>query len=157
MTEIEQQALDIAQHAPFEARPDRFVFFSNKRNRNAAIEFCRKNPEFMTVLHTPTHQRLEALPLFGKNSLIPLDEAVDISAVASARFAKAAEGNVLVFFDKVSDHSTFFTIELPVLMQNDKVETINGAPKSLWEAYIQPSVLPRSNAVPADLLRFDML
>lgn len=151
---IHEKALDIAMHTPLPDVADKFVFFSNQRNRTAAANFCRKNPDYITVMHTDAQKALDALPLFGKESPFTIEEGVDISAVLSARFAHQAHGNVMVFCDKVSDRSTFFTIELPILLQNDKVGTINGVPKETWSGYVQAPVLPRTDLISRDQLTF---
>lgn len=153
MISIQQQALDLANNAPAPDATHHYVFFSNQRNRKAAVDFCNKNPGYITVLHTEMHKALERLDLFGKDSTFSIEQAVDILAIVSARFAKHAAGNIIAFTDKVSDRSTFFTVELPILLNNENVTTINGAPKETWSHYIMPPILPRSTMVTPEMLQ----
>lgn len=150
------KALQIIESSPMDEIHDGAVFFAGKRNRQVATHFCSINREHMTMLDTDLYRQLREIPLFGQESVIPLEEAVDISALASVKFAQAASGNVVSFFDKVSDRSTFFTIELPALLLNDKVTTINGTPKLNWIGYVQKPILPRTDVVPPEELRFDV-
>ncbi|MCB1593226.1 MAG: hypothetical protein KDI90_12325 [Alphaproteobacteria bacterium] len=154
-----QKALDLAMNGPIEVPPDRAVFFSGGRNMRQALDFCKGNPDegFMTMLHTGVHQELMKIPLFGEGSPFTREEAVDLSALVSARFAMAASGNVLVFSNRPSGRSTLNTVEIPALLAaNDDVTTINGTDKMLWTGAIRPPVLPLSDIVPPHLLRFDM-
>jgi hypothetical protein len=152
--DIVAEALRIASEGDVSSAIDRAVFFSNARNRKAAIEFCRKNPDHKTILHLDMYKQLEPLNLFGKDSVFDIEEAVDITALISARFAQAASGNVLMFYDKVSSRSTFFTLELPALIKNPNVTTINGASKDVWKDYVHEPILPRTALVAPEKLEF---
>lgn len=152
------EVLDLVRHGDIECLKDRAVFYSNARNRKAAQDFCRKNFQagFMTVTDLPLYKKLAEIPLFGSDSPFPREEAVDISALLSTRFAEAAKGNIVLFYDKVSDRSTFFTVELPVLLDNGNVTTINGVPKEAWRHLVKPGILPRTRIIEARELAFDL-
>lgn len=154
-----QQALDIAAHAAFEVPESRAVFFSGGRNMRHALAFCKENRDegFTTLLQTDSYRQLMKIPLFGEGSPFTQEEALDVSALASARFALAARGNVLVFTNKASNRSTFSTVELPALLvANDNVSTINGVDKMLWVRAVRPPVFPRTDIVPPGQLQFDI-
>lgn len=158
-TDIRKQlALDIAMHAPFDVPEGRAVFFSGGRNMRHALAFCKDHRDqgFSTLIETASYRDLMKLPLFGAGSPFTQEEAMDISALASIRFALAAKGNVTVFARKISDRSTFTTVELPALLAaNENVPTINGADKMLWLSGIRPPVMPRTSLVAPSLLRID--
>lgn len=149
-------AIYIASNYSVETPRDCAVFFAGGRNMTMAARFCRKNKGAMTLLHTEAHKNLAKIPLFGGNSAFRLEEATDISGLASARFAQSAKGDVTAFTGRISERSTFFTVELPILLLNDDVEHINGEDKFLWLDRVRPPILPRTNLISPELLQFDI-
>ena len=157
---IREQAIDVALHGDVSSDHDRAVFFSGKKEHmRSAMRFCQehKDENLITMLHTDAYKQLKSVPLFGKKSPFTQEEAIDISAAASARFAQEASGNVTAFLGELNNRSrsTFFTIELPALLLNDDVETINGFDKMAWTQYVQPPVLPRTDLIPPEVMQFD--
>lgn len=157
--DIKNKAIKVAMETPLVVPPNRSVFFSNKRNRNAAMGFCHKNKDdgYITVIHTDVQDALKEFSFFEQDSFFSEEEAVDINAIVSARFARAACGNVIVFFDKVSDRSTFFTLELKLLIENANVNSICGASKNSFQEYIKPPQLPLSNLVTKEMIYQDQI
>ena len=157
---IREQAIETALHGDVSSDHDRAVFFSGKKQHmRSAMRFCHehKSENLVTMLHTDAYKQLKSIPLFGKKSPFTQEEAIDISAAASARFALEASGNVTAFLGELNNRSrsTFFTIELPALLLNDNVETINGFDKAAWTQYVQPPILPRTDLIPAEIMQFD--
>ena len=155
---LKETAVRIALNADVSSPRDSAVFFAgSKKNMREAMHFCRENSEdgFMTLLHTEAHQQLSELPLSGRESRFSSEEMFDLNGAASARFAQEASGNVTVFCNKVTGRSTFFTLELPALLLNDEVETINNEDKMLWLRFVQPAVLPQTDIIPPEAVRFD--
>ncbi len=155
---VMQQAIEIAMNASVDVDADRAVFFSGQKNRREAMRFCREHQDegFSTLLNTDAHRELAEIPIFGKNSPFSVEEAVDLTAIASARYAQGVEGEVQVFSHKVSERSIFYTIELPALLLNEKVDFINGEDKMTWLDLVQPPILPRTDIITPEFLHFDV-
>ena len=63
------------------------------------------------------------------NHQMPQEELMKIWAIASERFIAAASGNITAFADNADPRSTFRRIELPNLLKNEKISTVNGINK----------------------------
>ncbi len=151
------KAVFTAQSSPLVVPRDRAVFFSNQRNRRAAVDFCRRNADdgYLTLMDTELLKALQPFNLSDEDSGFSREEAFDINALASSRFARSASGSVMVFYDKVSDQSTFFTLELPLLLSNGDVGLINGAPKSTFAHLSKPLLAPHSELISREQLYGD--
>jgi len=153
-----QRAVDIALHGDVSSAPDSAVFFAGKKsNMREAVRLCTSDEsgELTTLLHTDAYKQLKEIPLYGHDAPFTPEESFDITGAVSARFAQEASGNVTVFVEKLSKRSTFFTVELPALLLNDDVETINNEDKMSWLRYVQPPILPQTDIIPPERLRFD--
>ena len=64
----------------------------------------------------------------------PNPELLKIWATASRRFILAAAGNVTAFVENADKRSTFVSVELPLILQNDKIKLINGIDKYQFAA-----------------------
>ena len=53
-------------------------------------------------------------------------------ALASKRFIAAASGNVLAFVTGADPRSTFVSVELPHILQNENIKQINGEDKFVF-------------------------
>lgn len=63
-------------------------------------------------------------------------EAIDrVTKYASRRFIKAAFGEVATAVCGANKKRVFYDAELPVLVKNDKITTINGLPRELVKAF----------------------
>lgn len=149
-----EQVLSIILFSRIDVEDGCSVFFSGAKNMRHAIKFCETNQNhgFRTLLHTPMFRELTDIPLFGNASSFTPEEALDISALASLKFALSARGNVQVFSSKISESSTFYTVELPALLfLNDNVQTINGADKMLWQDFVRNARFPQTEILPSEM------
>ena len=76
---------------------------------------------------TPCGKKLIALGML--DHVLPKEQIVEIWKLASKRLIAAASGNVTAFVDKADKRSVFRQQELPGLLKNDNVKTINGIDK----------------------------
>ena len=53
-------------------------------------------------------------------------EQIAVWKAASKRFIEAASGNVCAFVEKADRRSVFPFTELPTILQNERIRTVNG-------------------------------
>lgn len=133
MSDKLQQARQIALCADVSTPEGSVVLYSisyqpSDINKRRAMDFLQKNPDRMTLDNTECGKQLIALGLETGNEY-PDAELLKIWAIASARFIKAVRGNVTAFVENADKRSTFVSVELPLLLQNKNVHTINGQDK----------------------------
>lgn len=100
-------------------------------NKRRAVEFLQAHPEKMTLDNTVCGKALIALGLETGNENPP-QELMQIWALASKRFIAAACGNITAFVENADPRSTFVSVELPQILQNDHITTINGEDKFVF-------------------------
>ena len=133
MTEIEK-ALQIAQTANVETQENCAVLYSisylkSDENKRNAIAYVQKHEQCLLLDDTECGRQITDLNLDNdfKN---PKDEIQKIWHVASKRFILAASGNLTAFVDKADPRSTFVSVELPLILQNERIKTINHIDKN---------------------------
>lgn len=134
VSELFQKAFRIAQDMDVTTHGNRIVLYSvsnlpTKENRDKAFNYVKEHPERTVIEHTDCGAKLVELGLLSAECGLSPDEISDIWSVASKRFIEIAEGNVIAFVDGVDSRSVFITSELPALLNNDKVKTVNGEDK----------------------------
>lgn len=127
------QAYSIAQKADVSTPKNSVVLYSisylpTRQNKDDAMAYLQKHAECRTLDDTPCGKELIALGL-ETGSGCPDAEILKVWALASARFIAAASGNVTAFVKNADPRSTFVSIELPHILQNDKIQLINGIDK----------------------------
>jgi len=128
-----KQAMDIALNEDVSTPPDGAVLYSvsylkTTKNRDDAYAFVQKNKACKTLDHTPCGKLLCDLGAQGTNDM--LTQAVkEVWKQASQRFIASASGNVTAFVDGADRRSTFCSVEVPAILKNDKIKTINGIDK----------------------------
>lgn len=100
-------------------------------NRDKAFAYVKKNPGHMLIEHTECGAKLVEMG-FESAKTLNKDEIMTIWSEASRRFIAAASGNVTAFVDGADPRSVFRTVELPNILQNKKITTINGIDKFLF-------------------------
>ena len=98
------------------------------RNKKLAFQYVREHPESMMLDDTECGQKLIALGL-ETGSDNPPEELMKIWRVASERFIASASGNITAFVDNADKRSVFISVELPLLLKNDRVRQINKQDK----------------------------
>ena len=128
-----KQAMDIALNEDVSTPPDGAVLYSvsylkTTKNRDDAYAFVQKNKACKTLDHTPCGKALCEMDTQRTNDVLP--EAVkEVWKKASQRFIASASGNVTAFVDGADKRSTFCSVEVPAILKNNKIKTINGIDK----------------------------
>ena len=130
------EAYKIARNESVETSADSVVLYSisylpTRENKDKALAYLKNHPECRTLDDTPCGKKLIALGL-ETGSGCPDSEILKVWAIASARFIAAASGNVLAFVENAHPRSTFVSVELPHILQNDKIKMINGIAKEVF-------------------------
>lgn len=105
-------------------------------NKRKAMEFLSSHRGFYTLDDTACGKKLMELGLETGNDN-PNPELLKIWATASRRFILAASGNITAFVDNADKRSTFVSVELPLILQNDKIKLINGTEKHKFAVQFQ--------------------
>lgn len=131
-----RQAWQIAEEADVSTPENSVVLYSisyqpSDINKRLAMDYLRNNPDKMTLDNTECGKQLIALGLETDNKN-PDSQLLKIWALASARFIDAVKGDVTAFVDNADKRSTFVSVELPRILQNEKVKTVNGQDKFVF-------------------------
>ena len=104
-------------------------YLPTKENRDKAFAFATAHPDKMVIEHTDCGAKLVEMGLSSNDSGLTADEVADVWCVASQRFIKAAAGEVTAFVDNADPRSVFRRMELPNILENPRLTTINGIDK----------------------------
>lgn len=97
-------------------------------NKRMALKYIAEHAESYMLDDTVCGKKLMTMGLETGNEN-PAAELMQIWAMASRRFILAASGNVTAFVENADKRSTFVSVELPLILQNDKITLINGTDK----------------------------
>lgn len=128
-----KKACEIALTADVSTPENSVVLYSisyqlTDKNKKLALQYMREHPECMMLDDTECGKKLMALGLeTGPEN--PPEELMKIWRTASERFILAASGNITAFVENADQRSTFVSVELPLILQNDKIKLINGRDK----------------------------
>lgn len=133
---VKQQALTIAETYDVTTAPDTLVLFStsfqnDETNRQKVLEYVKSHYPAVTIEDTPCGNALKELDLFAPNSGLTQEEAYQIWGIASTRAVLKAKGNITAFIKNAHPLSTFCQYELPTILLNNDIKTINGKDKFL--------------------------
>ncbi|HCU59392.1 MAG TPA: hypothetical protein DIC64_05380 [Alphaproteobacteria bacterium] len=103
-------------------------FLKTAENRDKAYAYVKANKGCKTLDDTPCGKTLCEKGYQATNE-VATDEIKKIWKVASERFIKSANGNLTAFADGADERSTFCTVEMPAILKNEKIKTINGIEK----------------------------
>ena len=128
-----EQARQIALTEDVSTPPNSVVLYSisyqpTDENKKSALQYMQQHSETYMIDHTPCGKKLLALGLETGNNHPPA-ELMEIWAIASKRFILAASGNMTAFVDNADPRSTFVSVELPLILQNERIQTINHMDK----------------------------
>ncbi len=128
-----KEAYEIALTADVSTPENSIVLYSisyqpTDKNKKQAHQYMLEHPECMMLDDTECGKKLIALGLeTGPDN--PPEELMKIWRIASERFISAASGNVTAFVENADKRSTFVSVELPLILQNDNIKLINGRDK----------------------------
>jgi hypothetical protein len=103
-------------------------FQPTKRNRELAFAYVKEHAGAMMIEHTECGAKLVETGFENMPDLTS-EEVAMIWAEASRRFIASAKGNVTAFVDNADPRSVFLTVELPNILKNDQIRTVNGTDK----------------------------
>ncbi len=139
MDKLFRQALEVARSYSVATPADSVVLYSvsylpTKENRDQAFAFVKQNPGKMMIEHTDCGAKLVELGMASSDSGLSPEQVAEIWRVASKRFIKAASGAVRAFVKDADPRSVFRAMELPQLLENERITTINGEDKQQFAA-----------------------
>ncbi|MDD4557290.1 MAG: hypothetical protein PHE89_08235 [Alphaproteobacteria bacterium] len=138
--ELYEEAVQIASSRSVETAENSVVLFSisylpTEENKQKAYAFLKDNPEKTIIDNTPCGQALMTLSLHAK---LPLEKVCEIWKICSKRFIEQAKGEVIAFVEGADSRSVFYSIELPELLRNKHLTTINGVDKfEFYDSFVK--------------------
>ena len=134
MKQLFNNAIAVAQSYDVTTPKDCLVLYSvsflpTKENQKQALEFVSQHPQCMTIEQTDCGQKLLEMGLGGTNSGLTSQELAQIWGIASARMIQNASGEIHAFVKNADARSVFCSIELPNILLNPQITTINGEDK----------------------------
>jgi hypothetical protein len=128
-----REGFDIAENFDVSTLKDCAVFYSisflqTAKNRDLAYEYVKQHPNCKTLDHTPCGKTL-CEKGYQSTDKETFEKYKLIWKTASERFVSAASGNITAFIEGADMRSTFCTVEIPNILANSKIKTINGVDK----------------------------
>lgn len=133
--DLYKQAMTVAETFDVSSPENSVVLYSisylpTTRNRDLAFDCVRSNPGKMMIEHTACGAELVRLGLDSADKCnLPSEQIAAVWKAASKRFIEAASGNVCAFVEKADRRSVFRSMELPTILQNEHIRTVNGTDK----------------------------
>lgn len=131
-----EKAVNIAETFDVASARDCVVVYSisflpTKGNKDAAFAYIKNNPSSIMIDQTPCGKALNKL--FGNGADFDDEDKQKVAkvwAIASKRFIAQASGNITAFVKNADARSVFRSVELPAILKNDRIKTINGVDKN---------------------------
>lgn len=121
--------------ADWTTQRDCAVFYCGWSEERPAIRYGDEAPKLAAlgprcIIEVDAGRELQAkIDAAGAAEQLTEQEKKELWQLASAKFAEAASGHVLLLSDEAKPHYVFIATELPILLNNDKVTDINGVPR----------------------------
>ncbi len=134
MDNIYQKALEVAADMSV-ATPDNGVvlysisFLPTKENKEQAFAYLEQHPEAMMIDQTECGQALIKMGLLNNHPELSSEQIAYIWKIASKRMIEQARGDIKAFVKNADSRSVFRSTELPAILQNPNIPTINGIDK----------------------------
>ena len=134
MDDFYDNALAVAKTYDVSTKPDSLVLYSisflpTKENKIQAFEYVKSHPGTVMLDHTPCGIKMMDMGLENGRCDLQDEEIAYLWKVASKRLLEGASGNITAFVKNADERSVFRSMELPTILANDKVKTINGLDK----------------------------
>lgn len=131
-------AIKVAQESDVNTEIDSLVLFSvskqpSKMNKYKAINFILDNPDKTILDYTDCGIILTNMDL---EKYLSEEEVYKVWSMASKRLIDAASGDITAFIDNSHPASVFRMIELPAILKNPKITSINNRPKEEYESLL---------------------
>lgn len=126
--------MEAASREDVSTPPDKLVLYSvsflpSKKNKERAFAFLEANPGTMMIDQTAAGKKLIELGLERNDCGFSDQEIAAVWSVASKRLIEQAAGNITAFVEKADPRSVFRSQELPEILSNPHIKTINGEDK----------------------------
>lgn len=134
MNKLLQQALDVARTYSVATPENSVVLYSvsyqpTRKNRDKAFAYVAENTNKMVIEHTDCGAKLVELGLQSNDSGLTAEEVAEIWSIASKRFICEAKGELTAFVEDADPRSVFCRMELPNILTNPNVTSVNGVDK----------------------------
>jgi len=131
-----QNGLHIAETFSVKTEKDQAVLYSisyqpTAKNKDMAYEYIKTHFGAQTLDDTPCGKELCNQGYATTMDIAP-DALRKIWYTASERFIALASGNLTAFVEGADKRSTFCRIEVPAILKNDNIKTINGVDKHVF-------------------------
>ena len=131
-----KKGMYIASHFDVSTPKDCAVLYSisyqkTTKNRDDAYNYVKTHQGFKTLDDTPCGKTLCDLGYQSTND-IASEDLKEIWKIASERFIAGACGNLTAFVENADKRSTFCKVEMPAVLKNKNIKTINGIDKFLF-------------------------
>ena len=103
-------------------------YLKTAKNRDEAYALVKNGQDFKTLDDTPCGKKLCEIGAQATMDIAP-EELKKIWKTASERFIAAASGDLKAFVEGADPRSTFCSIEVPQILKNANIQTINGINK----------------------------
>ena len=127
------KGLQIARSYDVSSKENSLVVYSisfqpTQINREKAFNYIKNNPDKIMIEHTECGAKLVEMG-FESIKTLNQEDIMTIWGEASRRFIAAASGNVTAFVEGADPRSVFRTVELPNILQNKNIKTVNNIDK----------------------------
>ena len=134
MKDLFAKALEVARSYNVQTPDNGIVLYSvsyqpTKENRDQALAYAARHPDKMVIEHTDCGAKLVEMGLLSSDSGLTPDEIAEVWSIASKRFISEAKGSVTAFVNNADPRSVFCRMELPNILTNPKLTSINGIEK----------------------------
>ena len=131
-----EEGIHIATDFDVATNKDGAVLYSvsyqkTKKNRDDAYLYVNTHKNCQTLDHTPCGKTLCERGYQCTND-VASDVLKKIWKIASERFVAEASGNITAFVDNADQRSTFCMVEIPAILKNEKIITVNGIDKFVF-------------------------
>ena len=135
MKDLYTKAMKIASSLDVSTAKDCLVLYSvsflpTKENRDKAFAYVADHKGAEMIEHTACGAKLVEMGLSSGGCELTEEEVADIWKEASRRMIAKASGNITVFVDGADARSVFRSVELPAILQNPNIDSINGKDKN---------------------------
>lgn len=134
MDDFYDEALNVAKTFDVTTKPDTLVLYSvsflpTKENKIKAFEYIKEHPECVMLDHTPCGIKMINMGIENGRTDLSADEVAYLWKVASKRLIEQAAGNITAFVKDADERSVFRSMELPTILANPNIKSINGMDK----------------------------
>ena len=134
MNTLFEKLMKIAETSDVSTPENGLVLFSvsflpTKENRDKAILYVKQNAGKVLIDDTVCGKALIENGIDNETVYLSSEMKAKIWAVASRRMIREAKGMVTAFVDGADRRSVFCSVELPEILKNDQIISINGEDK----------------------------